>query len=81
MGVGNSEAVRSRKSPDVTGSMGTSLSGGVRGQASPKTAVKNFYTTVDTATNGSNARIRWDASCPRPSTSASQLTMRTLITW
>ena len=56
MGVGNSDVTMVL---DVTGSMGTSLSGGGTRLSALKTAVKNFYTTVDTATNGSNARIRY----------------------
>lgn len=55
MGVGNSDITMVL---DVTGSMGTSLGSGTRLSAL-KTAMKNFYTTVDTATQGSNARVRY----------------------
>lgn len=56
MGVGNSDVTMVL---DVTGSMGTSLSTGGTRLSALKTAVKNFYTTVDMATQGSNARIRY----------------------
>ncbi len=55
MGVGNSDITMVL---DVTGSMGTSLGTGTRLSAL-KTAMKNFYTTVDTAVQGSNARVRY----------------------
>lgn len=56
MGVGNSDVTMVL---DVTGSMGTSLSGGGTRLSALKTAVKNFYSTVDLATQNSNARIRY----------------------
>ena len=56
MGVGNSDVTMVL---DVTGSMGTSLSGGGTRLSALQAAMKNFYTTVDTATQGSNARIRY----------------------
>lgn len=55
MGVGNSDVTMVL---DVTGSMGSALSGGTRLSAL-KTAMINFYDTVETATAGSNARIRY----------------------
>ena len=55
MGVGNSDVTMVL---DVTGSMGSALGSGTRLSAL-KTAMKNFYTTVQTATQGSNARIRY----------------------
>lgn len=55
MGVGNSDVTMVL---DVTGSMGSALGTGTRISAL-KTAMKNFYTTVATATQGSNARIRY----------------------
>lgn len=55
MGVGNSDVTMVL---DVTGSMGTSLSGGTRLSAL-KSSMLNFYDTVATATIGSNARIRY----------------------
>ncbi|MDP3906618.1 TadE/TadG family type IV pilus assembly protein [Novosphingobium sp.] len=56
MGVGNSDVTMVL---DVTGSMGTSLSGGGTRLTALQAAMKNFYTTVATATEGSNARIRY----------------------
>ncbi len=55
MGVGNSDITMVL---DVTGSMGTALGSGTRLSAL-QTAVKNFYTTVATATQGTNARVRY----------------------
>ena len=55
MGVGNSDITMVL---DVTGSMGSALGTGTRISAL-QTAMKNFYTTVDTATQGSNARVRY----------------------
>jgi Flp pilus assembly protein TadG len=55
MGVGNSDVIMVL---DTTGSMGSSLGSGTRISAL-RTAMKNFYTTVKTATNGTNARIRY----------------------
>lgn len=55
MGVGNSDITMVL---DVTGSMGTSLGTGTRISAL-KTAMKNFYTTLATATQGTNARVRY----------------------
>jgi hypothetical protein len=55
MGVGNSDVTMVL---DVTGSMGTSLGGGTRLSAL-KSAMKNFYTTVATASQGTNARVRY----------------------
>ena len=55
MGVGNSDITMVL---DVTGSMGSALGTGTR-MSALKTAMKNFYTTVDTATQGSNARVRY----------------------
>lgn len=55
MGVGNSDITMVL---DVTGSMGTSLGTGTRLSAL-KTAMKNFYTTLATATQGTNARVRY----------------------
>lgn len=55
MGVGNSDVTMVL---DVTGSMGTSLSGGTRLSAL-QTAMKNFYSTVATASQGTNARVRY----------------------
>jgi Flp pilus assembly protein TadG len=55
MGVGNSDVVMVL---DTTGSMGTKLGRGTRISAL-RDAMKNFYTTVKTATQGTNARIRY----------------------
>jgi Flp pilus assembly protein TadG len=55
MGVGNSDVVMVL---DTTGSMGTALGTGTR-MTALRTAMKNFYTTVKTATNGTNARVRY----------------------
>ncbi len=55
MGVGNSDITLVL---DVTGSMGTSLGSGTRLSAL-KSSMKNFYTTVSTATQGTNARVRY----------------------
>ena len=55
MGVGNSDVMMVL---DTTGSMGGSLGAGTRISAL-RTAMKNFYTTVKTATAGTNARIRY----------------------
>ncbi len=55
MGVGNSDVMMVL---DVTGSMGTALGTGTRISAL-KSAMKNFYSTMATATNGTNARVRY----------------------
>ncbi len=55
MGVGNSDVTMVL---DVTGSMGSSLGSGTRLSAL-QTAMKNFYSTVATASQGTNARIRY----------------------
>jgi len=55
MGVGNSDITMVL---DVTGSMSTSLGSGTRLTAL-KSSMKNFYTTVSTATQGTNARVRY----------------------
>lgn len=55
MGVGNSDITMVL---DVTGSMGTSLGSGTRLSAL-QAAMKNFYSTVATATQGTNARVRY----------------------
>jgi Flp pilus assembly protein TadG len=57
MGVGNSDITMVL---DTTGSMGSTLSGTseTRIQAL-RAAMKNFYTTVSNATQGSNARVRY----------------------
>jgi len=57
MGVGNSDITMVL---DTTGSMGSTLSGTstTRIQAL-RSAMKNFYTTVSAATQGSNARVRY----------------------
>lgn len=55
MGVGNSDVVMVL---DTTGSMDTALGSSTRIQAL-RSAMKNFYDTVKTATQGSNSRIRY----------------------
>lgn len=55
MGVGNSDVVMVL---DTTGSMDSGLNGSTR-IAALKNAMKNFYDTVKTATQGSNSRIRY----------------------
>ena len=55
MGVGNSDVMMVL---DTTGSMDYALGSGTRIGAL-RTAMKNFYTTVNTATTGTNARIRY----------------------
>lgn len=55
MGVGNSDVVMVL---DTTGSMSSTLGTGTRISAL-RTAMKNFYTTVKTATAASNSRIRY----------------------
>ena len=57
MSVGNSDVMMVL---DVTGSMGWSLAGtGGTRIAALKDAMKNFYDTVNAASNGTNARIRY----------------------
>jgi len=57
MGVGNSDVTMVL---DVTSSMDQTLSGSTQTRIQAlRAAMKNFYTTVKTATNGSNARIRY----------------------
>jgi Flp pilus assembly protein TadG len=55
MGVGNSDVMMVL---DTTGSMAYSLGSGTRISAL-QAAMKNFYTTVNNATAGTNARIRY----------------------
>lgn len=55
MGVGNSDVVMVL---DTTGSMGTDTGSGTRMEALQQ-AMKNFYSTVKTATASTNARIRY----------------------
>ena len=55
MGVGNSDIMMVL---DVTGSMATTLDSTTRIGAL-KVAMKNFYTTLATATQGTNARVRY----------------------
>lgn len=55
MGVGNSDVVMVL---DTTGSMDEGLNGSTR-IAALRSAMKNFYDTVKTATQGSNSRIRY----------------------
>jgi len=57
MGVGNSDITMVL---DTTGSMGSTLSGTSQTRIQAlRVAMKNFYDTVATATQGSNARIRY----------------------
>ncbi|MFN3456858.1 MAG: pilus assembly protein [Novosphingobium sp.] len=57
MGVGNSDITMVL---DTTGSMGSTLSGTTQTRIQAlRAAMKNFYDTVATATQGSNARIRY----------------------
>lgn len=57
MGVGNSDITMVL---DTTGSMGNTLSGTSQTRIQAlRVAMKNFYDTVATATQGSNARIRY----------------------
>jgi Flp pilus assembly protein TadG len=56
MGVGNSDVVMVL---DTTGSMGTDTGGGVTRMDALQQAMKNFYSTVKTATTSTNARIRY----------------------
>ncbi|MFM6829332.1 MAG: pilus assembly protein, partial [Novosphingobium sp.] len=57
MGVGNSDITMVL---DTTGSMGSTLAGtSVTRIQALRTAMKNFYTTISTATQGSNARVRY----------------------
>lgn len=57
MGVGNSDITMVL---DTTGSMGSTLSGTSQTRIEAlRVAMKNFYDTVATATQGSNARIRY----------------------
>lgn len=55
MGVGNSDVMMVL---DTTGSMASTLGSGTRISALQQ-AMKNFYTTMTNATNGSNARVRY----------------------
>lgn len=55
MGVGNSDITMVL---DVTGSMDTALGSGTR-MTALKSSMKNFYTTVATASQGTNARVRY----------------------
>lgn len=56
MGVGNSDVTLVL---DTTGSMGWSMSGGTTRIQALRTAMKNFYATIATATNATNARVRY----------------------
>lgn len=56
MGVGNSDVTLVL---DTTGSMGSSLSGGGTRITALRTAMKNFYATIATATNATSARVRY----------------------
>ncbi len=57
MGVGNSDVTMVL---DNTGSMSSTLSGSTQTRIQAlRAAMKNFYTTVQTSTAGSNARIRY----------------------
>ncbi|MCJ2185926.1 Tad domain-containing protein [Novosphingobium beihaiensis] len=56
MGVGNSDVVLVL---DNTGSMDYDLTDGQTRLQALQAAMKNFYTTLSTATSGSNARIRY----------------------
>lgn len=57
MGVGNSDVTMVL---DTTGSMSSTLSGTTTTRIQAlRTAMKNFYTTVANATQGSNARVRY----------------------
>jgi Flp pilus assembly protein TadG len=55
MGVGNSDVMMVL---DTTGSMSSGLGEGTR-MSALQTAMKNFYTTVKTASNGTTSRIRY----------------------
>ena len=57
MGVGNSDVTMVL---DTTGSMGSTLSGTTQTRIQAlRAATKNFYATLQTATSGTNARIRY----------------------
>lgn len=56
MAVGNSDVMMVL---DTTGSMGWNLDGSQTRIQALRTAMKNFYDTIDTATAGSNARVRY----------------------
>lgn len=57
MGVGNSDITMVL---DTTGSMSSTLSGSTQTRIQAlRAAMKNFYTTVSNATQGSNARVRY----------------------
>ncbi|SFF94546.1 Flp pilus assembly protein TadG [Novosphingobium sp. CF614] len=56
MGVGNSDVMMVL---DTTGSMGSQLNSTQTRLQALQAAMKNFYTTLSTATSGSNARLRY----------------------
>jgi Flp pilus assembly protein TadG len=56
MGVGNSDVTMVL---DTTGSMSGGISGGGTRIAALRTAMNNFYATIATATQGTNARVRY----------------------
>jgi hypothetical protein len=56
MGVGNADIMMVL---DTTGSMSSTLSGSTTRIDALRTAMKNFYVTIQTATAASNARIRY----------------------
>jgi hypothetical protein len=56
MGVGNADVMMVL---DTTGSMDSTLSGSQTRIMALRSAMKNFYTTLKTATTGTNARIRY----------------------
>jgi len=56
MGVGNADIMMVL---DNTGSMASTLSGSTTRIAALRTAMKNFYNTIATATASSNARVRY----------------------
>lgn len=56
MGVGNADVMMVL---DTTGSMGSTLSAGQTRIQALRAAMKNFYTTLSDATDGTNARVRY----------------------
>jgi len=56
MGVGNADVMMVL---DTTGSMNTILSGSTTRIMALRTAMNNFYSTLETATAGTNARVRY----------------------
>lgn len=79
MGVGNSDVMMVL---DTTGSMDWTLAGSTQTRIQAlRTAMKNFYSTLATATAGSNARIRYGFVPYSSSVNVGQLLLTANPTW